>query len=231
MMRKNIGVLIIGLVLLVSASSAQKIEILETGSFHGEEVGAVTGEMWLGLYKRGENYTLLPSTLIIGDFHDEIVDGANEMTGKKVTVAGAGEPLLLLKGGGFLQGSLVKTVHDERLQMTGDFDRTYEFENLSYRLKIVSDTKAEDGNNFVRNNSKLVLSAGKTSQVLYAVEECDSCFWQVNWIGDLDGDGKLDFYLYLSDHYNVANQKLFLSSEAEQGDLVKEVGEFTTTGC
>ena len=230
-MKIRVSFLIVSLLLFVSHAAAQKIELLETGQFHGEEVSAVTGEMWLGLYKKGDDYALLPSSLLVQNVHDAVVDAQNEMTGKEVSVAGQGKPLLLLKGGNFIQGSIIKTVLDEHLQITNDFDRTYAFENKDYRLTVEAETKAENGYDYIQNNSTLILTVGKQRQVLYTVEECDSCFWQINWIGDLDGDGKLDFYLYLTDHYNVANKKLFLSSEAEKGKLVKEVGEFTTTGC
>lgn len=60
---------------------------------------------------------------------------------------------------------------------------------------------------------------------------CDDCGWGIYWAGDLDGDGKLDLYLDLANHYNVGQYRLFLSSPAEKGKLVKEVANFRFVGC
>lgn len=227
----QIMILVASFVLFGLTAYGQKIEVLETGQFHGEEIMAETGEMWLGLYRKGDSFSLLPSVLTIQTVHDAIIDAEGEMSGKDIKVAGQGEPEFLVKGGNFIQGMIVKTVTAENKQISKDYDETFDFNDQKYRLKVETSTESKDDNQLIGNNSKLVLSVGKIKQVLYSVEECSSCFWQINWIGDLDNDGKLDFYLYLTDHYNVANQKLFLSTRAESGKLVKEVAEFTTTGC
>jgi hypothetical protein len=51
------------------------------------------------------------------------------------------------------------------------------------------------------------------------------------WAGDLDGDGRLDLYMDLTDHYNVTNYVLFLSSRAVTGELVKQVASRRYVGC
>jgi hypothetical protein len=230
-MRKNI--LFITFILIFSISAfAQNIQILETGGFHGEEVSAKTGEIWLGLYKTGETYTLLPSVLTVDYFHDAIIDNdENEKTGKEVKVLGRENPVFLIKGKGFKQSRVVKTVYSDLDRIENDFDKTFDFAGEKYNLKVESEKTDKDYPKNLNETSKLVLTKGKTTQILYSVERCSDCYWQMNFVGDLDNDGKLDFYLYLTDHYNVANLKLFLSSEAERGKLVKEVAEFTTTGC
>jgi hypothetical protein len=47
----------------------------------------------------------------------------------------------------------------------------------------------------------------------------------------MDGDNKLDLYVQVSYHYNVSQRKLFLSSQAKRGGLVREVAELMTVGC
>ncbi|HKO62441.1 MAG TPA: hypothetical protein VJV03_14855 [Pyrinomonadaceae bacterium] len=44
-------------------------------------------------------------------------------------------------------------------------------------------------------------------------------------------DGKLDLYVTVNQQYNVVERKLFMSSEADEGQLVAEVAEFVTIGC
>jgi len=48
------------------------------------------------------------------------------------------------------------------------------------------------------------------------------------WVGDLDSDGKPDFYLSLYENDNVSAVFLFLSSKAENGKLIKAVASFVS---
>lgn len=51
------------------------------------------------------------------------------------------------------------------------------------------------------------------------------------WVGDLDRDNKPDFYLSLYAHEIIYEAFIFLSSEAENGKLVKKAALFSTSGC
>ena len=53
----------------------------------------------------------------------------------------------------------------------------------------------------------------------------------VLWAGDLDLDGRLDLLLDTSDHENVNEMRLFLSSAAKPGQFVSEVALFRQLGC
>jgi hypothetical protein len=44
---------------------------------------------------------------------------------------------------------------------------------------------------------------------------------KILWVGDLDGDGKPDFLLDISDYHETTEVALFLSSIADKGELVK----------
>ncbi len=227
--------ILIGLILVLSFSvCAQngKIEILETGIFHGEELSAKTGETWLGLFKQNENYSLLPVVITVENVYDALVDNdESQKTGKEVTVLGQENAVFLIRGRNFKQSRAVKTVLDGEKSIGNDFDQNFDFAGKKYNLKVESKKKDTENPQYLNETSKLILTEGKSSQILYSVEKCDDCSWQIKWAGDLDNDGKLDFYLQLNDHYNVASMKLFLSSEAENGKLIKEVAEFTITGC
>ncbi len=228
-MKFKIVLLMFAAFAFVTPLSAQEIEVLDTGTFHGEEVSAKSGDMWLGLYKNGDGYMLMPSILSVELVYDGIIDAPGEKSGKEIRVPGMGDPLFLIRGKRFEQARPVKTIELPESEIDGSFDASFTLSEKNYRLHIVSPEKNPEG--FVGNNSKLVFSNGELEQVLYFAKECSFCKWQVRWLGDLDGDDKPDFLLFVSDHYNVSNQKLFLSSMAENGKLVKEVAEFTTTGC
>ncbi len=95
-----------------------------------------------------------------------------------------------------------------------------------------NEDKEKCGDQLLPNKAKLVLTFGASNQVLYSLAGCgDDAGWSLIWAGDLDGDGKLDLYVNVTQHYNVSERKLFLSSQAQKGQLVKEIAEFVTTGC
>ena len=58
-----------------SAASAveAKIQLLQVGAFHGDEVSAKSGEVWLGLYSTPDNYTLLPSRITVETVYDRLL--------------------------------------------------------------------------------------------------------------------------------------------------------------
>ncbi|MEZ5425194.1 MAG: hypothetical protein R2747_02910 [Pyrinomonadaceae bacterium] len=228
-MKKIFGIIFILLFGISALAQKGGIEILETGGFHGEEITAKTGEIWLGLFRQNENFVLLPSVITVEEVNDPIVDGPEDRSGKEVKVLGREAPLFLIRGRGFVQSREVKTVFAGPELINRNFNRDYEFSGQKYNLRVEGE-KGETPEN-LNQTSALVLSRGEIKQVLYKPEKCDDCVWQINWAGDIDGDGRLDFYMYLTDHYNVARMKLFLSSSAGKGALVKEAAEFVTTGC
>lgn len=215
--------------ILTCGVAAQDLHVIETGSFHEEEVSVTDGEIWLGLYKRGGSYMLMPSILSVQSVHDPIVDTDGESSGKSITVPGMGEPFFLITGSGFKQARPAITLESVIGEIDPRKESAFEMDGKKYVLAVKSENKSE--NEFIQARSSLVLSDGNVEQVLFEVEECSFCRWRVHWAGDIDSDGKPDFYLYVTHHYNVANQKLFLSSKAGSDRLVEEAAEFTTTGC
>lgn len=229
--------------------SPYKIKLIETGEgFHGDEIKAKSGEIWLGLFKERENYSLRSTKIKIRRVQDDIVDGQNstQKTGKSVGVEGKTKPLFLLKNAGKLREGNITTLFqgltmddvlnaeeseltpDQMLTTLGkDFIQNYKIGGKEYELKII---EAKN-----KNNEKilaLILENDGIRQVLHTMNaEYEGSLGTLYWVGDLDGDEKPDFYFDLFQHYNVGNRVLFLSSEAEKGKLVKIVAQFWTTGC
>lgn len=231
------------------AKSPYKIKLVETGEgFHGEEIEAKNGEVWLGLFKERENYFLRSAKIKIRPVQDDIVDDQNaaKKTGKSVAVEGKLKPIFLLKNAKNLREGKITTLFqgltwddvleneeselapDQLLTTLGkDFVQTYKIGGREYALKVVEATNKND-----EKILALVLQTGKIRQILQTMSvDADSSIGTLYWAGDLDGDEKPDFYFDLFEHYNVDNKVLFLSSEAEKGKLVKTVAQFWTTGC
>ena len=206
--------------------------LLEVGEFHGEEVTAETGEPWLGLHISDQGSMLLDYTITVAEVHDPISDEGNQKTGKKVSVDLPLEPIFLVNSDWLLKSGPVKTVfegNDEALQSTSSVKLRL---GSDYELKVIGDHAEQCGSNALPKNAQLVLKNGETTQVLYTLQECgNDPSWSLVWAGDLDKDGKLDLYVNVTQHYNASEKKLFLSSQADEGQLVAEVAEFVTTGC
>jgi hypothetical protein len=213
-------------------------QLLETGEFHGDEVSAQTGERWLGLHVTDQHSTLLRYQLTVESVHDPITDhGTSEKTGKKVSVNLPLEPLFLVKSAKILSGGPVTTVFKQAADYEKSLERVsphnLKLAEATYVLKVVgSEDGAKCSEHSFPKNARLMLVSGDVEQVLYSIDGCgNEPYWYLLWAGDLDRDGKLDLYLSVTQHYNVSERKLFLSSPAKRRQLVAEVAEFVTTGC
>jgi hypothetical protein len=238
--KTTIFTLVLLLVALVSPSNSAGISqsdqrLIEPGVFHGEEVMARSGEKWLGLHITDENSMLLTYRLNVTAVQDTLVDNEGQKTGKEITVDLPLEPLFLVKGKGLLKEGPVTTVFDDAsgLSNLGESSPvTLNLDGTSYVLKVGSEDTAPCPAQSLPRNARLVLINGESRQVLYSLQECgNDPSWFLIWAGDLDRDGKLDLYVNVTQHYNVTERKLFLSSHAGKGQLVKEVAEFVTSGC
>lgn len=243
-MKTKLSIFVSLLILLIFANQASdarqkpkhasRVELLETGDFHGDEVRARTGERWLGLHVSDHGSLLLPYHLRVEAVHDGIVDDDEEQkTGKAVSVDLPLEPSFLVKGSMVLKEGPVTTVLEGAKTLEKASTLSLGLAEHSYVLKIVGDEDKEKcSQQSLPRNAKLVLTSGDSAQVLYSLKECgNDAGWALLWAGDIDRDGKLDLYVSVNQHYNVSERKLFLSSSAEEGQLVKEVADFVTSGC
>jgi hypothetical protein len=218
-----------------SEQTALPLKLQETGDgFHGDQVNAATGQIWLGLFNRGNDFYLRRTKVAVSMVNDPIVDDESEKTGKSVATAIHDKSVFLLKKADFLREGPVKTVFfapdtDESTELANGTIKRFAFGGRDYELAVSNDVSKEK---FLVAGSKLLLKDGSKVQILRNLKDgCDDCSWNLYWAGDLDRDGKLDLYLDLTDHYNTIDKRLFLSSRAEAGEIVKYVANFWTNGC
>lgn len=235
-MRKTFCCLLLAIVLLpadrvVATKITPKIQLLETGEFHGDEVRARTGERWLGLFPVANGFALLPTIVSVDAVVDPVVDGDDKQkkSGKKVAVRRDSDPVFLIKGAGMLRPGSVETIFREEKSLGNGATIDLELKGKQYQLKVISDDP--EPRDYLVQKTKLVVTTGRTSQTLISLKEHADGGWTLLWAGDIDRDGKLDLYMNLTNHYNVMRKVLFLSSQAGKGRLVKEVVEFVTVGC
>ena len=218
-------------------------ELVETGEgFHGDEIEAKSGETWIGLFKENNNYFLRSTKIEVTRVEDSIVDDAGEKTGKSVAVKGKAKPLFLVKNAKMLRKGRVAKLYDgnyyedqtldedsEKLRsLRIGFTRQFEMNGTTYTLRVKKG---------VNKNQQpivaLILESEGKSQTLHSLESfgADDYLGELNWVGDLDGDTKPDFYFDLYFNDNVEYKNLFLSTKPKKGKLVKKVATFIITGC
>ena len=203
---------------LLLAMPGTGVSVLGRGEFHGSEVSAEDGEIWLGLFVHGREQWLAPVELRVMPVFDGIMDDPGQTTCRRV-YCDCGEPLLFLRSSGpvFIQGPLAPLVA-KPLQM-------YPGDSIGFH----------SGQGFAAKEEGLYLVRGTASQLLavpYPRNDNEGRRLQIAWAGDLDGDGMMDVILNHRFHYNVyINYRVFLSSLAKPGDLVREAASFIAVGC
>lgn len=240
MLRWTRGALVLALAVPALAAEPLPVGVLALGQFHGDEVDARSGERWLALVAAGDGHVLRECKIQVKVVNDAIVDAEDEATGKEVTAPDLhDEALVLVKAGRGTKLAAGPVVTWQAGGMAVAVDGTV---NVGPRggapATLALPRGKEDG-------CRVVLTSGGRTQVLHDsfrclyVEEGTSGRKvtpsdeqpQVLWAGDMDGDGKLDLLLQMSDHYNMSRVCLYLSTLARSGDLVALAGEHVTVGC
>ena len=201
----------------LAAEDASTCHILAPGTFHGNEVTAQAGEIWLGLFTEEERCELLQVELQIIPAEDHVMDRNGEQTARKVYNCGS-VPLLYLFSGDadvFHTGEIFPLLLQREDVERGDvFELTAE-ESLEVR---------EEGLYYLKN--------GQEQRICNSYENLYGEGLSITWAGDLDGDGLTDLIVDDRGHYAIPmGLTVFLSSFAEEDELVHFVAEFVTVSC
>lgn len=209
-----------------------EVRILRTGTFHGNEVDAKTGEPWFGLIATEDGYRLVRTPITVTATHDPILDeDPQTRSGKDVQVDLDMVPIALVQGGDWSEGA-VPSVDFEWSLETAAAPLPLAFGDKHYEVLATWEGQGKPFGPEPLTNFRLVLkSNGRTQDLVTPEWCCDEAFPHLLWAGDLDRDGALDLLVEASHHYNVSTYVLFLSTAAREGDLVGKVAEFSTTGC
>lgn len=232
--------IVLAFALTVSAVDREPFDLLLASSYHGDEITAGDGEVYLAVVRDGDGWKLVPAAIRVATVEDPIVDAPGEMTGKEVRIDGA-EPLFLVRGG--LAPGPVETVEWRGRSLFGSPSFEWTLTNgKRFWLSVDCPGPAEVSEE-ARARSEfpaawrelcaLRLSHGSSVQKLadLPVNRLHDSGAGLLWAGDLDRDGRLDLLLDLSDHYNVRQPTLFLSSAAAADGIVAPVASLEMTGC
>jgi len=207
------------------------IQILRTGTFHGNEISNDAAKKeWFGLVKEKDGYILKRTKIKIDITRDIIIDEEGEKSGKIVSAADIDVPVILING---LKGIAEGPVKSFDLIN----DQLYPGEFLSFKINkrwinVSAHGVCNPGESLRSYMLQISLQDNqKANQIFVGSDMFDDAMFKFLWAGDIDQDSMLDLIIDTSSHYNVSQITLFLSSMADEGDLIKQVAMFRTVGC
>ncbi|MEP7077373.1 MAG: hypothetical protein ABI878_16325 [Acidobacteriota bacterium] len=225
--------------LLDNARVKYPVRLLVTGELGYEfsDVPAKNGERWLGLFEENGKYSVRSTKLRISKDENNMI---------AVDVPGANKPLFMFKDADGIRSGKVTSVFrtvdyvlldelnkrgvqldDRSGKIDDNFEQTFELNGEKYKLAAA---KAKNAKGEII--SALFPHHGEQRQVLQTVShEITADMGYINWIGDLDHDGRPDFFFDLNDGAESVEGVLFLSSMAKKGGLVRKVAELWYPGC
>lgn len=203
---------------------------------------------WIGLYCGGSGCEIRKASVAVLTSRAKTVLGESE----KVDVLSVkGKPLALFHGLKISPGPVVtwlrsdkgyESSHYERLHKAKKWHIPYGARPLTFSkdLKTVRGTYP-DGTPFQTKYFEYSLSDGSVKQLMFEDGlETNHGGEQpspiVHWVGDLDGDGKIDLLMTLPGESSCGfDARLYLSSMASDGGLIGEAAQFSgqipTCGC
>ena len=206
---------------VLAALRQPEVRILQVGEFFCE-ITAEPNKVWLGLYPTKSGHNLMPTTVRVDAFYDPAIGDDEDVTGAtRVSVPGQNAPLFLIKGLDSLKAGMVKTLFSGRLPLERSLEFTLDNES-TYTIAAFGGLESNSGS----VDYRVELVKGSRSQVICSFDRSDAAVTYLLWAGDLDRDGQLDMLIDTVCDYNASGPMLFLSSLAEDGDLLQMVAQF-----
>ncbi len=210
-------------------------KILKTGVYDKASIGNIDNLKWFGLFKLDSDFVLEPVELKAELCPLPYSSQPDDTNGLSITVTNHTAPLFLIGCSGNLDSGAVTTyfagdtfINAGVLVFLGMDCLTALGQVTDEGMRHPSDILTLDYQAILiiypysRNNRQILVSHDRT-----AGEDTPSLLWA----GDLDRDGKIDLLLDVSNHYAGRHYVLYLSSEADAGELVKPVAELIVSGC
>jgi len=153
-----------------------------------------------------------------------IDDSQGEPSGTRITTPDMSNTVLLLAG---LKNPVPGRIPFVDLQETlvNDFDkpaRAPRCTEFTFGRRAFT-ACAEVQRSGIWKRVRVYLTSEGTRQLLWSDDQASDAIAALVWLADIDRDGRPDLMLEASGHYATLCAKLFLSSAAGDGELVKEV--------
>jgi len=208
---------------LTAQQSHNDVQILFVSDFFHGQVADTTGEQWFGLFPADSGWELDLTTIRV-----EPANAGCMENGSRVTVDRPAHPVLLLRGAPWLQSGPLQAVPVPRQDFNPPASHEFRFGAHAFVLVATGDA--------ANYELRLVRSADNKAQTLVAFHAHGNPWriaWspKVLWIGDLDHDGQPDLFVDVHMFETPGDWVLFLSSRADQDELVHQAAEFRGVDC
>ncbi|HHO53287.1 MAG TPA: hypothetical protein ENK18_21050 [Deltaproteobacteria bacterium] len=209
--------------------------LLTLGIHHGDEIPSGADGEWMALIQRSGGWQLESAAVQIEAIPDPVLDEPGEPpTGKAVGVPDlGGAPLVLLRGPGLAAGPVHVAQIDPRPLFPGDQQQLSLPGGEPLTIQSYGQASPNQHGALVLGDYRLVVRRARAPEVeLFPSSHLDKegQVPRVLFAGDLDRDDQLDLLVDTSDHYNVSQLTLFLSSAAKGGAALAPVASFRTLG-
>ena len=147
-----------------------------------------------------------------------------------LTNANSSSILFYFAGSKNIKAHKVETISNSPMRIMPGEEKVIEFKNQSYTLRA---TGSLDSNQYGIHprNYRLIVTKGTASNLLSSAPYFDEAMIEIIFIGDIDGDGLLDFLIDNSHKYSIRKYGLYLSSFANNDECVRLVASRQLTGC
>lgn len=226
-----------------SSKAGQLIDVQAYGSPEGPwpsysrtELNLRSGEKWLGLYTMRGKERLAETKVTRSPRRGYL--GRGDEPYDWLRYERKGELMFLMKGIAELTPDEVTTLFrkeptEDGVQMEQGFRRVFNLGAREYVLRVTTGKQKDGG----KVNVLILESEGKSQVVTLNLYYKDSytlynSIGELLWVGDMDGDGKLDLYFSEFGYEKGGfGSNFYLSSPAKDGNLVERVAGFNSAGC
>lgn len=183
---------------------------------------------WSELYKQNNKY-------FIGKADYNIEKGFDECSGDSTKTITPKKDAILFLNNPNLKNGEIKSLSIGKKRIWPNEKISFKFNNVKYLIRaegkvLSTENVYTDGDKLEKyqkvENYKLFISTKDSKEQLFLTEKSfNDTFVELLFVGDIDNDGKLDFIFGANRDYEEERVVLYLSSQAEKGQIIKRVSE------
>ena len=187
----------------------------------------VLNKNWVDLNKKGTKYYIDKANYTIERGEDECSGSLYKAIKSK------NETLIFIKNEGLGIGE-VYSQNFKKDKIWPNEKESFDYKEIKYTIRaegdILSDEEVHTDNGLERyckvKNYKLYIATEKIPESIFLEEKSFSdTFVKLLFVGDIDGDDKLDFIFEANRDYEEERVILYLSSKADKNKVIKKVAE------
>lgn len=227
------------LLLALAGANVGASELLLPGDYHGDEVSARDQEVWLAVVHGTNSQTRIePRPIDIDAVNDPVLDDVDGASGKRVGAQHDDVLFYVRDVPGATPGAVTSALvaHGEPRSIDLGLDHVFILDRRPVGrlwLDCVGDpAQSRCALKLARNGREQTLATWSAQRQGEGTVLLGNDAWpHLRWAGDLDRDGQIDLLIDTSDHYNVSQPTLFLSTQAKADELVGKAAVLRSVGC